>query len=63
MAKGFQGLEGQTMPVMDDEFVDIVSKRYIGLYETMTGTSFIPASEESLERDNMEAAIRAVLHN
>ena len=62
MSKGFQGLEGQTMPVMDDEFVGIVSKRYIGLYETMTGTSFIPASEESLQKENMEAAIREGLH-
>jgi phosphoribosylaminoimidazole-succinocarboxamide synthase len=40
MSKGFQGLDGQAMPVMEDEFVDVVSKRYIHLYETMTGKSF-----------------------
>ncbi len=40
MSKGFQGLEGQKMPVMDDEFVETVSKRYIHLYELMTGNKF-----------------------
>jgi phosphoribosylaminoimidazole-succinocarboxamide synthase len=38
--QGFQGLEGQTMPVMDDEMVALVSQRYIGLYERLTGQSF-----------------------
>ena len=37
---GFQGLEGQTMPVMPDEFVEVVSNRYIELYEKITGASF-----------------------
>ena len=48
MSKGFQGLEGQSMPVMDDAFVDMVSKRYIHLYEKMTGMDFIPANENDL---------------
>ena len=55
---GFQGLEGQTMPVMPDEFVDVVSNRYIELYEKITGVSFqradinnIPARiEQNLEQ-------------
>jgi phosphoribosylaminoimidazole-succinocarboxamide synthase len=63
MSKGFQGLEGQKMPVMDDEFVDVVSKRYIDLYERMTGIPFIPATEESLEREKMELAIRESLQS
>ncbi len=37
---GFQGLEGQTMPVMPDEFVEVVSERYIELYEKITGNAF-----------------------
>ncbi|GAB4430896.1 MAG: phosphoribosylaminoimidazolesuccinocarboxamide synthase [Bacteroidia bacterium] len=40
MAHGFQGLEGQQMPFMPDEFVAEVSERYIELYERMTGRSF-----------------------
>lgn len=37
---GFQGLEGQTMPIMPDDFVQVVSERYIELFEKITGTSF-----------------------
>ncbi len=40
MANGFQGLEGQKMPDLDDAFVDQVSNRYIALYEQMTGEDF-----------------------
>ncbi len=36
----FQGLEGQTMPVMPDEFVQVVTDRYIELYEKITGKDF-----------------------
>ncbi|MBK9984500.1 MAG: phosphoribosylaminoimidazolesuccinocarboxamide synthase [Saprospiraceae bacterium] len=46
MSKGFQGLEGQTMPVMDDEFVETVSNRYIHLYELMTGSTFVRGDED-----------------
>lgn len=47
MANGFQGLEGQAMPVMDDAFVDVISKRYINLYEMMTGRAFVPEDDIS----------------
>ena len=36
----FQGLEGQTMPVMPDDFVQVVTDRYIELYEKITGNTF-----------------------
>lgn len=36
----FQGLDGQSMPAMPDEFVEQVTERYIGLYETITGKQF-----------------------
>lgn len=39
MSKGFQGLEGQEMPDMDNKIVDAVSQRYIELYEKLTGES------------------------
>lgn len=38
---GFQGLEGQSVPEMSDEYIDVVSDRYIELYENITGKSFI----------------------
>ena len=37
---GFQGLEGQQMPFMPDEFVNTITDRYIELYEKITGTKF-----------------------
>ena len=40
ISKGFQGLEGQVMPEMDDEMVHTISERYILLYETITGNQF-----------------------
>ena len=36
----FQGLEGQQMPVMPDEFVNVVTDRYVELYEKITGLPF-----------------------
>jgi len=40
MANGFQGKDGQQIPTMDDSFVNLVSERYIELYENITGQSF-----------------------
>ena len=43
ISNGFQGLEGQTVPVMSDEYVESVSQRYIELYEAITGAVFVNA--------------------
>lgn len=40
---GFQGLEGQTVPEMSDEYIKTVSDRYIELYENITGEKFYKA--------------------
>jgi phosphoribosylaminoimidazole-succinocarboxamide synthase len=37
---GFQGKEGQKVPLMPDDFVSSVSERYIELFENITGDSF-----------------------
>ncbi len=37
----FQGLEGQTVPQMDDVIVNAVTNRYVELYQTITGLPFI----------------------
>ena len=51
MENGFQGLEGQQMPNMPDEFVQRVSERYIELFEKITGKQFVKAEEgEILKR-------------
>jgi phosphoribosylaminoimidazole-succinocarboxamide synthase len=41
MDNNFRGLEGQTMPIMPDDFVWEVSNRYIELYEIITGLKFV----------------------
>lgn len=43
ISHGFQGLEGQTLPVMPDDYVGTVSERYIELYEQITGQPFVKA--------------------
>ena len=40
---GFQGLEGQQIPNMTDEYVETVSERYIELYENILGEKFVKA--------------------
>ena len=49
MANGFQGLEGQQMPTMSDDFVDTVTERYIELYEQVTGKAFHRGDTSDLE--------------
>ena len=43
ISNGFQGLEGQKLPQMDDDYIKSVSDRYIELYENITGQPFIKA--------------------
>ena len=61
MENGFQGLDGQKMPVMPDEFMHNVTDRYIQLYETVTGKSFVRAETENINQriyDNTTAALK-----
>ena len=39
----FQGLEGQQVPEMSDDYITSVSNRYIELYENITGDTFVKA--------------------
>ena len=48
MDNGFQGKEGQQIPEMSDEFVEVVSERYIELYEKITGDKFVKADSENI---------------
>lgn len=56
----FQGLDGQTMPVMPDEFVKEVTDRYIELAELVTGQAFDRATPEPNEEE-IKAKIETVL--
>ena len=53
IANNFMGKEGQTVPIMTDEWVDTISKRYIELYEQVIGEPFHPqtlSDEETYQR-------------
>ncbi|GHT24637.1 phosphoribosylaminoimidazole-succinocarboxamide synthase [Bacteroidia bacterium] len=45
---GFQGLDGQKVPAMTDEYVASVSDRYIELYENIAGSTFNKAAPANL---------------
>lgn len=45
----FMGKEGQTVPVMSDEWVETISMRYIELYEKVIGEKFIPQTLNNQE--------------
>jgi phosphoribosylaminoimidazole-succinocarboxamide synthase len=48
ISNGFQGKEGQSIPVITDEFVQQISERYILLYEEITGLKFKKEPQEDL---------------
>ena len=54
IANHFMGKEGQMVPEMTDEWVQTISKRYIELYEKVTGEKFKP---ESLSADEIFSAV------
>ncbi|MDT0650994.1 phosphoribosylaminoimidazolesuccinocarboxamide synthase [Autumnicola edwardsiae] len=45
----FQGLEGQKVPEMTDEYITSVSERYIELYEKITGEEFVKADVSNIQ--------------
>lgn len=58
---GFQGLDGQSMPDMPEEFVQLVSDRYIELYEQITGKTFVKADTSDVMKrinKNTSAALK-----
>lgn len=44
----FQGLEGQTLPTMSEDYIELVSERYIELFENITGTPFEKADTTNI---------------
>lgn len=48
ISNNFQGLEGQMLPDMTDEYISTVSERYIELYENITGKNFEKANTSNM---------------
>ncbi|WP_158976974.1 phosphoribosylaminoimidazolesuccinocarboxamide synthase [Cellulophaga sp. L1A9] len=49
IANDFQGLEGQKVPVMSDDYITTVSDRYIELYENIVGETFQKANISDIQ--------------
>jgi phosphoribosylaminoimidazole-succinocarboxamide synthase len=53
IANNFMGKDGQTVPHMDDEWINTISLRYIELYEKVIGEKFVPqdlSTEETYQK-------------
>ena len=57
ISNDFQGLEGQTVPEMSDDYIQTVSDRYIELYENITGDTFVKGDVSNIQ----ERILRNVL--
>lgn len=64
IANDFMGKQGQTVPEMTGEWIDTISKRYIELFEKVTGRGFVPEtlSDEETEKKIVDslAALGAI---
>jgi phosphoribosylaminoimidazole-succinocarboxamide synthase len=49
ISNNFQGLKGQVVPEMTDDYIQTVSDRYIELYENITGEKFIKADISDIQ--------------
>ncbi len=47
---GFQGKDGQKIPDMSDEYINLVSERYIELYEIILGEKFVKADIKNIDQ-------------
>jgi phosphoribosylaminoimidazole-succinocarboxamide synthase len=52
---GFQGKEGQQVPIMNDAWINEISERYIELYEKVTGLTFV-------KQDTDESIVEGVVN-
>jgi len=62
ISNGFQGLEGQILPEMDEKLITSISERYIELYENITGLPFEKASLTNLQ-DRIHKNVSNYLQN
>jgi phosphoribosylaminoimidazole-succinocarboxamide synthase len=59
---GFQGLEGQTIPEMPEDFVNLVTERYIELFEKISGRKFEKADNSDISariQQNVKAYLKS----
>ena len=57
----FMGKEGQTVPEMTEEWIHIISQRYIELYEKVIGEKFIPQNWS--DEQTYESVVKSLKEN
>lgn len=57
---GFQGKAGQEVPFMPDDFVELITNRYIELYEKVVGEQFEKATYENIEDRIYKSVIASI---
>jgi phosphoribosylaminoimidazole-succinocarboxamide synthase len=63
IANGFQGLDGQKLPEMSDDYILEISNRYIELFENITGESFVKSDTSNIQsriEQNVKAYLRSL---
>ena len=63
IAHGFQGLDGQQLPEMSDDYILEISNRYIELFENITGESFVKSDTSNIQsriEQNVKAYLRSL---
>ena len=60
MANNFQGKDGQVMPFMPDEFVDVITERYIELFEIITGKKFARNNSEDILKEIEHVVLKSL---
>ena len=58
IANDFMGKEGQTVPQMNEGWVETISKRYIELYEALIGEKFVP--EELIDEETYDKIVESL---
>jgi len=58
IAHDFMGKEGQTVPQMNEGWVETISKRYIELYEALIGEKFVP--EELIDEETYDKIVESL---
>ena len=61
ISNNFQGLEGQTVPVMSNDYINTVSERYIELYEKIMDETFVKADVKNIQ-ERIEKNVLAFLN-
>ena len=62
ISNGFQGLDGQKVPEMDQDRIQSISERYIELFENITGTPFVKAPTENIH-ERIQQNLNAYFNN